>query len=126
MSQLQGLEDLRPKKMTDKYMHTSIHPSTRAAPNSLFAHHFDRLTSEVCLCDRRVITLHNVDALAGQGLDDRLMGLEGGHLVSFENEAAHPTVEFTGQQQPNYRGFDVLLFVLVCVERVPQVFWDVI
>lgn len=61
-------------------------------------YHFDWLAGQIWVCDRRVIALHDIDAFARQGLDDWLVGLQRGHLVSFENEGAHATVQLTGQQ----------------------------
>lgn len=90
------------------------------------AHHFDWLAGQVSVRDRRVISFHDIDAFARQSLDDREMGLKRGRLVSFKNEGAYATVQLAGQQQTDHGGLDVLLLVLVSVERVSQVLWDVV
>ena len=82
-------------------------------------HHFDGHTGQVLIGDRCIVTFHNVYALSGQSLDDGQVGLKGCCLLSLEYEGAYATVELAGQQQADDRGFDVLLVVLVCVERVP-------
>lgn len=54
------------------------------------------------------------------------MSLQSCHLVPLEDEAAHAAVELTGEQQLDHRGFDVLLLILVDVERVLQLLRDVV
>lgn len=92
----------------------------------LNSHHFDWLTREIPLGDRCVVSLHDVDSFARQSLNDWLVGLKGGRLVSFENESTHATIELRQQQQPDHRRLDVLLFILVSIEGVPHVLWYVI
>lgn len=90
------------------------------------AHHFNGHAAEVRLSDRRVVTLHHVDALARERLNDGQVRLQRSHLVTLEDEAADAAVEFTREQQADHRRLDVLLLVLVRVEGVPQVLWDVV
>lgn len=54
------------------------------------------------------------------------MALEGGGLLSVQDEPTHPAVELSRQQQTDDGGLDVLLLILVGVEGVPQVCRDVI
>lgn len=54
------------------------------------------------------------------------MAVEGCGLLAMQDEAAHPAVELPGEQQADDRGLDVLLIILVSVERIPQVCRDVI
>lgn len=82
-------------------------------------HHFYGHTGQVLLCDRCVVTFHDVYSLPGQSLDDRQVGLKRSCLLRLENEGADTAVEFTGQQQADDRRLDVFLVILVCVERVP-------
>lgn len=46
--------------------------------------------------------------------------------VAFQDEAAGPAVEVCRQQEASHRRLEVLLFILVCVERVLQVCWDAV
>lgn len=85
----------------------------------LNTHHLDGHRGQVSIGDRRVVALHHVDALPGQRLDDRHVGLERGRLLRLEDEGADPAVELAGQQQADDGRLDVLLVVLVCVEGVP-------
>ena len=95
-------------------------------PTAQATHHLDGRVAEVGLRHRGVIALHHVNPFPGQGLDDRLVSLQGGHLVPFEDEAAHAAVQLAGQQELDDRRLDVLLLVLVDVEGVPEVLGDVI
>lgn len=54
------------------------------------------------------------------------MSLQSCHLVPLEDEAADAAVELAGEQQFDHGGFDVLLLVLVDVERVLQLLRDVV
>lgn len=54
------------------------------------------------------------------------MGLKRGRLLRLEDEGADAAVELAGEQQPDDGGLDVFLLVLVCVEGVPQVLWNVV
>lgn len=54
------------------------------------------------------------------------MSLQSGHLVPLEDEAADAAVELAGEQQFDHGRFDVLLLVLVDVERVLQLLRDVV
>lgn len=58
-------------------------------------HHLDGSGPEVQLRDGRVVGLQDVDAFPGQGLDDGLVALERGGLVSVQDEPAHPTVQLS-------------------------------
>lgn len=89
-------------------------------------HHLEGSRAEVQIGDGRVVCLQDVEAFPGQGLDDRLVALEGGGLLSVQDEPTHPAVELSRQQQADDGGLDVLLVVLVCVEGVVQVRGDVI
>lgn len=95
-------------------------------PTAQATHHLDGRMAEVGLRHRGVVTLHHVNPFPGQGLDDRLVSLQGGHLVPFEDEAAHAAVQLAGQQELDDRRLDVLLLVLVDVKGVPEVLGDVI
>ena len=95
-------------------------------PTAQATHHLDGRMAEVGLRHRGVVTLHHVNPFPGQSLDDGLVSLQGGHLVPFEDEAAHAAVQFAGQQELDDRRLDVLLLVLVDVEGVPEVLGDVI
>lgn len=59
-------------------------------------------------------------------MDDRLVALEGGSLLSMKDEPIHMTVELSRQQQVNDGGFDVFLLILVCIEGVSKINRDVI
>lgn len=54
------------------------------------------------------------------------MSLQSGHLIPLEDEAADAAVELAGEQQFDHGGFDVLLLVLIDVERVLQLLRDVV
>lgn len=58
-------------------------------------HHFDGSRAEVQLGDRRVVGLQDIDAFPGKGLDDRLVALEQGGLLSVQDEPTHPTVQLS-------------------------------
>lgn len=73
-----------------------------------------------------VIALHHIDPLPGQGLDNRLVPLQGGRLVPLQDEAADAAVQLARQQELDDRRLDVLLLVLVDVKGVPEVLGDVI
>lgn len=89
-------------------------------------HHLDGSRAEVQVGDGRVVHLHDVDGLPGQGLEDRLLAVQGGRLLAVQDEAAHPEVQLPGEQQADNGGLDVLLLILVSVEGIPQVCRDVI
>lgn len=82
-------------------------------------HHLDGHTGQVPISDGCVVTLHHVDPLPGQSLDDGQVGLQGRRLLRLQDEGADAAVELAGQQQADDGRLDVLLLVLVCVERVP-------
>lgn len=81
--------------------------------------HFDGHAGQVAFCDGCVVTLHHIDPLPGQSLDDRQVGVERSCLLRLEDEGADAAVELAGQQQADDGRLDVFLVVLVCVERVP-------
>lgn len=54
------------------------------------------------------------------------MALQCCHLVALEDQAADAAVQLTGQQQLDDGRLDVLLLILVYVERVLQLLGDVI
>lgn len=82
-------------------------------------HHFDGHTGQVAFCDGCIITFDNIYALPGQSLDDGLVRLKRRRLLCLEDEGADTAVELAGKQQTDNRRLDVLLVILVCVERVP-------
>ena len=61
-------------------------------------HHFDGHTGQVSICDGRIVTLHDINPLSGQGLDDGQVGLKRHCLLRLEDEGADTAVELTGQQ----------------------------
>lgn len=89
-------------------------------------HHLYGCVAQVCVCHRGVVTLHHIDALPGQSLDDRLVSLQGGCLVPLQDKAADTAVQLTGQEQLDHRWLNVLLLVLVDVEGVSEVLGDVV
>lgn len=89
------------------------------AMEGLTTHHLYGGRAEVQVRHRCVICLQDIDAFPGQGLDDRLVALERGGLLSGQDEPAHPAVELSRQQQADDGGLDVLLLILVSIERVP-------
>lgn len=88
----------------------------KCAPST---HHLDGSRAEIQVGDGRVVHLQDIDALPGQGLEDRLVAVEGRGLLGVQDEAAHPAVELPGEQQADNGGLDVLLVILVSVEGVP-------
>lgn len=54
------------------------------------------------------------------------MALQSRHLIRLEDEAADAAVQLAGQQQLDHGRLDVLLLVLVDVERVLQLLGDVV
>lgn len=92
----------------------------------LTTHHLDGSWAEVHIRDWGVVCLQDVDAFPGQGLDDRLVALERGGLLSVQDEPTHPAVQLPRQQQMEDGGLDVFLLILVGIEGVPQVCRDVI
>lgn len=97
-----------------------------APPTGRATHHLYGRVAEVGLRHGAVITLHHVNPLPGQSLDDRLVALQGSHLVPSQDEAADAAVQLAGQQELDHRGLDVLLLVLVGVEGVPEALGNVI
>ena len=89
-------------------------------------HHLYGCLAEVRVRHGGVIALHHINPLPGQGLDDRLVSLQGSCLVPFQDEAADTAVQLAGQQELGDRRLDVLLLVLVDIEGVPEVLRDVI
>lgn len=94
-------------------------PKFVASLSGLSTHHFDGHRGQVPVCDRCVVTLHNINALSGQSLNDRHVGLKRCRLLRLKDEGADAAVQLTGQQQVDDWRLDVLLLVLVCVEGVP-------
>lgn len=64
--------------------------------NYVRTHHFDGRTGQVSFCDGRVITLHHINALPAQGLDDGEVRLKRRRLLRLEDEGADATVELAG------------------------------
>lgn len=81
-------------------------------------HHLDGHAGQVLVGDGRPVALHHVDAFPGEGLDDGQVGLQGGRLLRLEDERVDATVELPGQHEADDWRLDVLLLVLVGVERV--------
>lgn len=48
-----------------------------------------------------------------------MKALQGGSLLSLQDEPTHTAVELSRQQQANDGGLDVLLLILVSVEGLP-------
>lgn len=105
-----------------KYFHHSVLSSIFET----LSYHFDRNAGQVPVCDGRVVALHDINALSGQSLDDRQVGLKRRGLLGLQDKSAHTAVKLAGQKQTDDGGFDVLLVVLVCVERVPQILWNMV
>lgn len=88
--------------------------------------HFNGRRAKIQIRHRCGVVLQDIDASSGQGLDDRLVALKGGSLLSMKDESTHMTVELARQQQVNDGGFDVFLLILVCIKGVSKIDRDVI
>lgn len=91
-----------------------------------FTNHFDGGRAEIQIRHRSVVSLQHIHAFPGQGLDDRLVTLERGGLLGMKDEPTHMAVELPRQQQADDSGLNVFLLILISVEGVSQVGWDVI
>lgn len=89
-------------------------------------HHFDGHTGKVLISDGSVVALHHVYSFSGKAVDDRHVGLKRDRLLRLQDERADAAVKLRGQQQVNDGGLDVLLLILVCIERVPQVLGNIL
>ncbi len=76
--------------------------------------------------DGRVVCFSDTYPAACERLEDGVMGAERRRVVTLQQQPAHPAVQLRGQQQRQHRRLDVLHAVLIRVERVPQVHWDVL
>lgn len=88
-------------------------------------HHFDGHTGQVLISNGGVIAFHHVYSFSRKTVNDGHVGLQRGRLLRLQYERADATVQLRGQQQVNGGGLDVLLVILVCIERVPQVCWNI-
>lgn len=86
---------------------------------ALSTHHLDGSRAEIQVGDGRVVHLQDIDALPVQGLEDRLVAVEGRGLLGVQDESAHSAVELPGEQKADNGRLDVLLVILVSVEGVP-------
>lgn len=82
-------------------------------------YHFDGRCAEIQIRDGRVVALQDIDAFPGQSLDDGLVALKRGGLLSVKDEPTHTAVELCRLQHADDGRLDVFLLILVCIKRVP-------
>lgn len=101
---------------------SSVHNSDRNT-----SYHFDGLLSELGLCHRGILVF-GCQALPAQDLQEcwNVFGGPLGPRASAKQQAVSATVEFGGQQQACDRRLQVFLLVLIAVERLSQLHWNIL
>lgn len=86
------------------------------------AHHEYGCAGQVSFCDQSVL-VGDVQAFLGQGLDDSVVSQQRFDGIAAEDQAPRPAVELCRLEQAGHRRLEVLLVVLVPVERLDQLLW---
>lgn len=73
--------------------------------------------SKVPLSDQSLLVC-NVESTLSQRLNDSIVAQQGLGSITLQDEAAGPAVEVCRQQEASNRRLQVLLLILVCVERI--------
>lgn len=88
-------------------------------------HHLDRCFAEVSLSNESFL-VSDIQAFLSQGLDDPIVTQERSSSITAQNQTASPTVKLSRQQQRHHRRLQVLLLILVFIERLLQLHWNTI
>lgn len=89
------------------------------------SYHLQRPLSKVPLSDQSLL-VSDVESSLSQSLDDGIVAQRGLGGVALQDEVAGSAVEVCGEQEAGHGRLQVLLLILVCVERVLQVCWDAV
>lgn len=88
-------------------------------------HHLDGLLVQVSLC-HQLLLVSDIEAFLSQGLDDGVMAQQGLRSVAPEDEAPGAAVQLGREQQADHGRLDVLLVILVRVERLSELLWHIL
>lgn len=119
---------------TDSLTHTHTHPNHYAqlllaigqgsAPKHPY--HPDGGGDKIVVCNRCAIRLQDVDGLTGEHLQDRVVCVPCGGLLAQREEGTHTGVELSREQQLQHGRLNVLHAILIHIEWVSQIVWDMI